>query len=230
MHAAQFSPCLLQTARARPVLALAAAALRRPAVRQRLPLTPVAAGYQQPLTNQQRKAKRAEAQRLGRSICTVNLGQKGLTPQFLDGFRLAMAANELVKVRVDACDALLDDIAKTLEAAGDCALVHSIGFTLTFYRQAGLPPPPAVDTADTAAKPAAAAAAAGTGGAAEADSWDEGDEPAAAEDAAEIDEELAAYLMNDEDAFSDSDSEGEDEVQPAAGKRKPPPPEFTVIG
>ncbi len=71
MHAAQFSPCLLQTARARPAPALAAAALRRPAARQRLPLAPVAAGYQQPLTNQQRKAKRAEAQRLGRSICTV---------------------------------------------------------------------------------------------------------------------------------------------------------------
>lgn len=134
------------------------------------------------------------------------------------------------QVRVGACDALLDDIAKTLEAAGDCALVHSIGFTLTFYRQAGLPPPPAVDAADGAAKPASAAASAATGGAAEADSWDEGDEPAAAEDAAEIDEELAAYLMDDEDAFSDSDSEGEDEVQPAAGKRKPPPPEFTVIG
>lgn len=31
-------------------------------------------------------------------LCTVNLGQKGLTPAFIEGFRLALAANELVKV------------------------------------------------------------------------------------------------------------------------------------
>lgn len=133
-------------------------------------------------------------------------------------------------MRVGACDDTIDEIAETLAAAGDCALVHSIGFTLTFYRQAGLPPPPADGAAPRAAQPAAAPPAGAAGNAAAVDSWDEGDEGVAAEDAAEIDEEMAAYLMDDEDAFSDSDSEGEDEVTPAAGKRKPPPPEFTVIG
>ncbi|KAL4443985.1 hypothetical protein ABPG75_011722 [Micractinium tetrahymenae] len=136
MHAARSGACLLQAARPRAALAEVAAALRRPAARQRLLLTPVTAGYQQPLNSQQRKAKRAEAQRLGRSICMVNLGQQGLTPQFLEGFRLAIAANELVKVRVGACDDTLEEVAEALAAAGDCVLVHSIGFTLTFYRQA----------------------------------------------------------------------------------------------
>lgn len=141
-----------------------------------------------------------------------------------------LRAPAVVQVRVGACDDTLDEIADALAAAGDCALVHSIGFTLTFYRQAGLPPPPADGGAQRPARAAAAAAAVAAGSAAGADSWDEGDEAAAAEEAAEIDEEMAAYLMNDEDAFSDSDSDGEGEAQPAAGKRKPPPPEFTVIG
>jgi RNA-binding protein YhbY len=60
-------------------------------------------GHQRPLSNAERKAKRAEAQRLGRRLCSVNLGQKGLTPAFLEGFRLALAANELVKVGTHEC-------------------------------------------------------------------------------------------------------------------------------
>lgn len=36
----------------------------------------------------------------------VNLGQKGLTDSFIEGFRLALAANELVKVRWARCAAL----------------------------------------------------------------------------------------------------------------------------
>ena len=56
-------------------------------------------GYQRALSNSERKAQRAAAQRLGRQICTLNLGQKGLSPSFLESFRLAVAANELVKVR-----------------------------------------------------------------------------------------------------------------------------------
>lgn len=72
MHAAGSSPCLLQAVRPRPTqLAAPVAAFRRPAARQRMAPAPAMAGYQQPLNNQQRKAKRAEAQRLGRSICTV---------------------------------------------------------------------------------------------------------------------------------------------------------------
>lgn len=119
----------------------AAGWLRAPAARQAVRFTVLASssGYQQPLSNQERKAKRAESQRLGRQVrrlrgaalalrcaaagpthvvrlaspvlaplpllppgrpqlVTVNLGQKGLTPAFIDGFRKALAANELVKV------------------------------------------------------------------------------------------------------------------------------------
>jgi hypothetical protein len=57
-------------------------------------------GYQRPLTTKERKQKRADAQRLGRNLCTVNLGQKGLTPAFLEGFCTALSGNELVKVRM----------------------------------------------------------------------------------------------------------------------------------
>jgi len=63
----------------------------------------VLAGFQQPLSNAERKAKRADAQRMGKGIVTVQLGQKGLTETFLKGLADALAANELVKVRTHTC-------------------------------------------------------------------------------------------------------------------------------
>ena len=99
----------LHTIRPRP--AAMAAALRRPAAALAAATGAAAAftvrasnngGHQRPLTNQERKARRAEAQRLGRDLCTVQLGQKGLSPTFLEGFRLAVASNELVKVGAGA--------------------------------------------------------------------------------------------------------------------------------
>lgn len=70
-------------------------------------------GYQQPLSNSERKSKRGEAQRLGRELVTVNLGKNGLTPAFLDGFRTALTSNELIKASacppacLPACSSLL---------------------------------------------------------------------------------------------------------------------------
>jgi hypothetical protein len=109
------------TARGRPAAAAslhtlrpraaAVAALRRPTAALAAAVGAAAAftvrasnsgGHQRPLTNQERKARRAEAQRLGRDLCTVQLGQKGLSPTFLEGFRLAVASNELVKVGAGA--------------------------------------------------------------------------------------------------------------------------------
>ena len=64
---------------------------RRPSV--------VCAGFQKPLTSAERKAKRADSQRLGKALVTVQLGQRGLTDSFYEGLAGALAANELVKVR-----------------------------------------------------------------------------------------------------------------------------------
>ncbi|KAI3427170.1 hypothetical protein D9Q98_007107 [Chlorella vulgaris] len=214
-------------------------------------------GYQQPLSNSERKSKRGEAQRLGRELVTVNLGKNGLTPAFLDGFRTALTSNELIKVRVGSCDESVDEVAEALTAVGDCVLVHKIGFTLTFFREKGLPPPRPVKrsrvaqpAAAAAAAPAAAAAAgaaaalaaaeaagqqqqaaaaaapgaAAPGGAgvaaAAAAGEDSGDEESEGEEGSEdelLDAEMAAYLMENEDAFSDSDSEGEEAEEAAGG-------------
>ena len=65
------APVLRRPATARPAAAARAAGAAQPSVLR------VTAGYQRPLTNQERKAKRAEAQRLGRALVTVQVGQKG---------------------------------------------------------------------------------------------------------------------------------------------------------
>jgi hypothetical protein len=133
---------------------------------------------------------------------------------------------------VGACDETREEVAAALTAECDCVLVHSIGFTLTFYREAGLPPPPA-----SRRGPGAAAA---PGGEEEGSGWEECDP----DEVDELDPELAAHLMENEDAFSDSDSEGEGsdgEAEAGGGRggssgrqaakqgRPPPPPEFTVL-
>ena len=100
----------------------------------------IAAGLQRPLTGAERKAKRAESQRLGKDIVLIQLGQKGMTPSFLEGVAAALAANELVKIRV-AGDEDIKDVAVALEAECDCCVVHKIGFVLTLYRDSSLRPP-----------------------------------------------------------------------------------------
>lgn len=62
----------------------------------------VTAGFQGPLTSAERKAKRADAQRLGKAIVLQQLGMKGITPAFVQGLCSALVANELVKVRSNA--------------------------------------------------------------------------------------------------------------------------------
>ncbi|PSC75879.1 putative RNA binding [Micractinium conductrix] len=242
------APVLRRPATARPAAAARAAGAAQPSVLR------VTAGYQRPLTNQERKAKRAEAQRLGRALVTVQVGQKGLTDSFMDGLRAALLANELVKVKVGAADESLDEVAEAVQAACDCVLVHKIGFTLTLYRERGLPPAGRCAGAGAAAAVAADAGEILSGGiisggivrasgggelgedSSDGECGEDGEEMP--EDAEEIDEELAAYLMEDEDAFSDSDSEGEEEVGGGGGaaaaaaaqrSKKPPPPEFTII-
>ena len=78
----------------RPTLPLAAA----------LAASPSPSPTQPPLTQQERKALRAESQRLGKQLCTVQLGQNGLTPQFLDATWAALRANGLIKIKVQDCN------------------------------------------------------------------------------------------------------------------------------
>ena len=54
--------------------------------------------YQRPLTGAERKAKRADAHKLGKSIVTCQIGQRGLTESFLQSSADALRANELIKV------------------------------------------------------------------------------------------------------------------------------------
>lgn len=146
--------------------------LQRQRLLQPLSLTPsvprrlvvVSAGLQRPLTSAERKAKRAEAARLGKDLVAVTLGQKGLSPAFLQGLATALAANELIKVRLSrdephlappltapapslaqvrvGSDSEMAAVAEELERECDCVVVHKIGFVLTLYRDSTLAPPP----------------------------------------------------------------------------------------
>jgi RNA-binding protein YhbY len=123
----------------------------------------VVAGLQPPLTTAERKSKRAEAARLGKALVAVTLGQKGLSPTFLQGLAAALAGNELVKVRINTpnhkiasaahrprfsrqvrvgSDYDMKEVAEELERECDCVVVHKIGFVLTLYRDSKLAPPP----------------------------------------------------------------------------------------
>jgi RNA-binding protein len=98
------------------------------------------AGMQQPLSSAEKKAKRSESQRLGKAIVLTQLGQKGITPAFIESTASALVANEFIKVRVGG-DEEIKEVAETLEKEIDCIVVHKIGFVLTLYRDKSLPPP-----------------------------------------------------------------------------------------
>ncbi|KAG7667207.1 hypothetical protein Ndes2526B_g04290 [Nannochloris sp. 'desiccata'] len=100
----------------------------------------IVAGMQQPLTGAEKKAKRSESQRLGKAIVLTQLGQKGITPAFIESAASALIANEFIKVRVGG-DEEIKEVAEELEKAIDCVVVHKIGFVLTLYRDKSLPPP-----------------------------------------------------------------------------------------
>lgn len=57
----------------------------------------VCAGYQQPLPGVERKAKRAESQRLGDKLVVVHMGKNGISPSFLQSVIDVFNAHELVK-------------------------------------------------------------------------------------------------------------------------------------
>lgn len=99
-----------------------------------------------PLSSADRKAKRAEAQRLGKSIVTVQLGQRGVTQSFLEGLYAALAVRGYVKIRVGGCDMDLEEAVAAITSSADCVLIHKIGSTFIVFRDTSLPPPSGLAT------------------------------------------------------------------------------------
>ncbi|MCL4802566.1 MAG: YhbY family RNA-binding protein [Burkholderiales bacterium] len=94
----------------------------------------------EPLTPAQRQALKARAHRLAP---VVMVGAGGLTPAVLAEIERALAAHELIKIRVagedrDAREALLAEIC---ERSGGAPVQH-IGKVLVVYRERVEPPPP----------------------------------------------------------------------------------------
>lgn len=88
--------------------------------------------------NQWRKA----SQQLGKNLTVVTVGRAGITKNTLISLGDALAGNELVKVRIGAgCDLDMDTVAQVLEEGTDSVCVHSIGYTVTLYRDKSLPRP-----------------------------------------------------------------------------------------
>lgn len=97
-------------------------------------------GYQRELSSAEKSSKRTQSQKLGKDLVVVNLGQKGVTDSFLAGLYTALKANTMVKVRAGGFDK--KETIDTLCEALDCVCIHSIGGTITLYREKGLPTPP----------------------------------------------------------------------------------------
>jgi len=95
--------------------------------------------YQPELSSAERKAKRAQAHRMGKSLVTCNMGAKGITLAWLESLFATIRANQLVKVRLGGNDKIAT--AEELCALLDCVCVQSIGSVLVLHRQKGLPEP-----------------------------------------------------------------------------------------
>ena len=95
--------------------------------------------YHPELSSAEKKAKRAQAHRMGKSLVTCNMGAKGITLAWLESLFGTLRANQLVKVRLGGNER--DATAEELCALLDCVCVQSIGSVLVLYRQKGLPDP-----------------------------------------------------------------------------------------
>ena len=74
---------------------------------------------------------------------TLFLGQAGVSPAVLAEARRALAARELIKVRIE-CDDRRQRAALGVELAAqaDAALVHSVGKIVVLWRPRSAPPEP----------------------------------------------------------------------------------------
>ena len=65
----------------------------------------------------------------------LQLGKKGLTPEFLKVFEFALANQELIKLRFANFKEERNELSASLVSATGAALVSLVGHTAVFYRQ-----------------------------------------------------------------------------------------------
>ncbi|GIL74448.1 hypothetical protein Vretimale_2135 [Volvox reticuliferus] len=105
---------------------------------------PPDARYQLQLHIRDRKAWRSKAETMAKEkrLINIQIGQLGITPSFLRACADVLQKHSLVRVKLgDGCGLERRSVATLLEKYLDCICVHQIGFTVTLYRQAGLPRP-----------------------------------------------------------------------------------------
>lgn len=84
------------------------------------------------LTGKQKRYLRSMAQTIN---ATFQVGKDGVSANMIDGIRLGLEANELVKIRVlDNCTGDLNEIALDLSAGTKADIVQIIGHTIILYR------------------------------------------------------------------------------------------------
>lgn len=87
---------------------------------------------QPPLSNPEIRQLKAAAQRLK---ATFKVGKQGLTPQFLRGLEVALAAHELVKVKFDEFKEEKKTLAPEMAARTGSRLIWLIGNVAVLHRR-----------------------------------------------------------------------------------------------
>ena len=84
-----------------------------------------------PLTNQQRRALKALAQRLDPAM---HVGKAGVTETFIAALSEALAARELIKIKFTALQEQRKELSAEIAARTDSHLVWIVGHVAVFYR------------------------------------------------------------------------------------------------
>jgi RNA-binding protein YhbY len=112
---------------------------------QQMALLPLPSQYHQPqLTGKQRAALRAQAEQLAKAktLQREQVGSKGVTLNVLNSIMDMLLKYEFVRVKLGEGSGLeRKQTAAQLAQLLDAAVVGQVGFTITLYRQKGLPRP-----------------------------------------------------------------------------------------
>ena len=92
-----------------------------------------------PFTNEQRRACKAQAQRLKAKL---KVGKEGLSPQFLAALDDALKHHELVKVKFDDFKEQKKELAPQLTEKSGSHLVTRVGNVVVLYRPKPMEPQP----------------------------------------------------------------------------------------
>jgi RNA-binding protein len=91
-----------------------------------------------------RRDRKAAAETLAREkrLPRVQVGAKGITQPVVDSCLDVLMKHELLRVKLgEGCGLEREEAMQLLEELLDAVAVHAIGFTITLYRQQGLPRP-----------------------------------------------------------------------------------------